>query len=255
MAHTDLDIALWDTTPDTPWWDTSDWLQAILDSACFGIIAVCPAGIIRFCNATSLNWLGYTHDELVGHATPLLFHDPEIIARRAEELSRQLGQTIAPSLEVFVTRARLGLPDENNWVYVRKDGSRFPVRISISAVRDRAGEIQGYMGIAIDLTDRQKIEEALRASEEKFRLAFEGSASGVALMSIGGEFLNANPALCELLGYSEADLRSRRILQCIHPEDCGLTEQTLKNLVLGAGKGGRVELRWMHRHLVPLAAL
>src|SRR5262249_11490369 len=140
------------------------------------------------------------------------------------------------------------LPDENNWVYVRKDGSRFPVRISITAVRDRAGEIQGYMGIAIDLTDRRKIEEALRASEEKFRLAFEGSASGVALLSINGEFLNANPALCELLGYSETELRNRGMLQCIHSEDCGLTDQILRNLVFGVGKSSRVELRWMHRN-------
>jgi len=247
MARTDPDIALWETTPDTPWWDTSDWFQAILDSACFSIIAVCPAGIIRFCNATSLNWLGYSHEELVGHATPLQFHDHELIARRAQELTARLGRAVEPGFEVFVARARHGLAYEDDWVYVRKDGSRFPVRISITAIRDRAGEIQGYMGIGIDLTDRRKIEEALSASEEKFRLAFEGSASGMALMSIAGEFLHANSALCELLQYPEAELRNRSLLQCIHPDDFVHTEQTLSNLALGAAKCGRVELRWLRR--------
>jgi diguanylate cyclase (GGDEF)-like protein/PAS domain S-box-containing protein len=247
MARTDPDIALWETTPETPWWDTSDWLQAILDSACFSIIAVCPAGVIRFCNATSLNWLGYNHDELVGQATPLLFHDATLIEQRAQELTAQLGRTVTPGFDVFVARARHGLPYENDWTYIRKDGSRFPVRISISAIRDRAGEIQGYMGIGIDLTDRRKIEEALRASEEKFRLAFEGSASGMALMSIGGEILHANSALCELLQYPEAELRNRSLLQCIHADDFALTGQTLSNLVVGAEKNGRVELRWLSR--------
>ncbi|HLW65421.1 MAG TPA: PAS domain S-box protein [Gemmataceae bacterium] len=247
MAQTDSDIALWETTPDIPWWDTSDWLQAILDSACFSIIAVCPSGVIRFCNATSLDWLGYSQEELVGQATPLVFHDPDLVARRAEELSQRLGRVVAPGFEVFVARARHGLPDENDWVYVRKDGSRFPVRISITAIRDRTGEIQGYMGIGIDLTDRRQIEEALRASEAKFRLAFEGSASGMALMSIGGEFLHANTALCEMLGYPEAELRNRSFLPCICPEDHPLMELTLSNLVLGVEKSGRVELRWL-RH-------
>ena len=247
MAHTDPDIALWETTPDTPWWETSDWLKAILDSACFSIIAVCPAGVVRFCNATSLNWLGYTHEELVGHATPLLFHDVALIERRAHELTVQLGRKVEPGFEVFVARVRHGLPYENDWIYIRKDGSRFPVRISITAIRDKAGEIQGYMGIGIDLTDRRKIEEALSASEEKFRLAFEGSASGMALMSIGGEFLHVNSALCELLQYPEAALHHRSLLQCIHGDDFALTEQTLSNLVLGAEKSGRVELRWLRR--------
>jgi diguanylate cyclase (GGDEF)-like protein/PAS domain S-box-containing protein len=247
MANTDTDIALWETTPDTPWWDTSDWLQAILDSACFSIIAVCPAGIIRFCNATSLNWLGYNHEDLVGQATPLVFHDPDLIARRAQELTAQLGRTVTPGFEVFVARVRHGLPYENEWIYIRKDGSRFPVRISITAIRDRAGEIQGYMGIGIDLTDCRKIEEALRASEEKFRLAFEGSANGMALMSIGGEFLHANSALREMLQYPEAELRNRSLLQCIHADDFAVTEQTLSNLVFGAEKSGRVELRWLRR--------
>ncbi|HEV3145274.1 MAG TPA: PAS domain S-box protein [Gemmataceae bacterium] len=247
MAHTDAEIALWDTTPDSPWWDTSDWLQAILDSACFSIIAVCPNGIIRFCNAAAQNWLGYSQEELVGQASPLLYHDPELVARRAEELSQRLGRHVSPGLEVFTSRARHGLPEENDWIYVRKDGSRFPVRLSISAIRDRAGEIQGYMGIGIDLTERRQIEEALRASEAKFRLAFEGSAIGMALMSIGGEFLHANSVLCELLGYSEAELRHLDIVQCTHSEDFAVAELTLSNLVLGLEKTSRSELRWVHR--------
>jgi diguanylate cyclase (GGDEF)-like protein/PAS domain S-box-containing protein len=246
MTRTKADFNLWDTKIDSPWWDSNDWLQAILDSSSFSITAVCTDGVIRFCNATVLNWLGYRRNELVG-ASPLIFHDPDLVAQRAEELSRQLGRHVAPGFETFTARPRHGLADENDWVYVRKDSSRFPVRVTVTAIRDRSGEIQGYMGIGIDLTDRHRIEEALRASEEKFRLAFENSASGMAMFSLGGDFLHANHSLCEWLGYDESELRLRTLRQVTHPSDMPASELALRQLLLGRDKSARLEKRFHHR--------
>ena len=80
--------------------------------------------------------LGYRASELIDKATPALFHDPLEVAQRAAEFSTELGIEIEPGFEVFVARARLHLPNEYEWTYFRKDGSRFPVLLSATALRN-----------------------------------------------------------------------------------------------------------------------
>ncbi|MDB6111850.1 MAG: Histidine kinase, partial [Pedosphaera sp.] len=80
------------------------------------------------------------------------------MAERARMFSDQLGVTIQPGIEVFVARARRDLPDEYEWMYVRKDGSRFPVLLSVTALRDPQGSIIGFLGIANDITERRRAE-------------------------------------------------------------------------------------------------
>src|SRR3712207_6376886 len=109
----------------------SAWQEAILDSADFTIISTNVDGLIQTCNAGVLKKLGYAAHEVIGRMTPAAFHEPEEIERRARELSAELGRTVEPGFETFVAKARLGIPDESDWTYVRKDGSRFPVRLSV----------------------------------------------------------------------------------------------------------------------------
>ena len=133
--------------------------QAILDSANLSIIATNPQGIILSFNHAAERMLGYSADEVVGKLTPAVIHDPDEVAKRAGELSRELGYTIEPGFEVFVAKARLRLTDENVWTYIRKDGSRFPVLLSVTAIHDEADLITGFLGVGANITERQKIDQ------------------------------------------------------------------------------------------------
>ena len=132
--------------------------RAILDSANVTIISTSPDGMIRTFNRAAEKKLGYLREEVVGKTTPVLIHDPEEVRRRAIELAQELGADIKPGFEVFVARPRLGLADEREWTYIRKDGSRFPVLLSVTALRDRDGNITGFMGVGIDITERKEVE-------------------------------------------------------------------------------------------------
>jgi PAS domain S-box-containing protein len=143
-----------------------DWQQTLLDSADYSIISTDVDGVIVSFNAAAQRMLGYDPEEVIGKKTPGIIHDPVEVARRAVELSDELGRTVLPGFEVFVANSKLGDVDEREWTYIRKDGSRFPVRLSVTALHGHSGEITGFLGIAYDLTER-------KASEEKIQhLAF-----------------------------------------------------------------------------------
>ncbi|MBO0348831.1 response regulator [Phormidium pseudopriestleyi FRX01] len=151
--------------------------QAILDSANYSIISTGIDGIIYTFNATSERWLGYTAEEMVGKMTPAILHDPMEVVQRAQELSEELGVEITPGFDVFTAKIQRGKPDEYEWSYIRKDGSRFPVLLSISALRDRTGEITGFLGIASDISDRKGVEAQQRETEAALRSLIEVQAA------------------------------------------------------------------------------
>lgn len=132
--------------------------QAILDSANFSIISTDGDGLIQTFNRSAERMLGYRAGELVGKHTPAIIHDPAEVAKRARELSAELNQSVAPGFEVFVAKARRGLMDEREWTYIRKDGTRFPVMLSITPLRNSAGTINGFLGIGSDITERKNVE-------------------------------------------------------------------------------------------------
>ena len=149
---------------------SNNWQSAILNSANLSVISTDRDGVIRTINATAARLLDYAPEELVGRETPALFHVPEEVAERARELSAELGMPVGPGFDVFVAKARLDRSDENEWTYVRKDGGRFPVRLSLTALRDERGDITGYLGIGKDLTAERAAERARRESEVRLRL-------------------------------------------------------------------------------------
>jgi PAS domain S-box-containing protein len=146
--------------------ETTALQRAILDSANYSIISTHTDGVIYTFNATAERWLGYSAREVIGKATPAIIHDAGEMRRRAEEVSRELGVEVEPGFEAFVAKARLGVPDENEWTYLRKDGSRFPVLLSVTALRDDEGEITGFVGIGSDITERKRFEAEIAAARD-----------------------------------------------------------------------------------------
>lgn len=144
----------------------ADWQQAVLDAAEYSIISTDTAGRIVSFNAAAERMLGYRADEMVGHATPEVFHDADEVRAHADELSRAFGFPVEPGFEVFVARARHGGSEEREWTYLHKNGQRIPVRLTVSPLRGPTGDIEGFLGIAEDLTRRHAIEQALDESRQ-----------------------------------------------------------------------------------------
>lgn len=144
--------------------ETNALQHAMLEGAGYAIIATDPQGIIQLFNPAAERQLGYTAGEVTGRQSPEIFHDRDEIAARAKELTAELGREVKPGFETFVAKAELGQPDQCEWTYVRKDGARFPVLLSVSALFDERGKITGYLGVASDLTGRKRDEEKLRAT-------------------------------------------------------------------------------------------
>jgi PAS domain S-box-containing protein len=145
-------------------------LQSIMASANLSIIETTPDGVIREFNPAAERLLGYSADEVVGKATPALFHDHDEVVARAKELTAELGVPVEPGFLTMVARAQRGSADEREWTYTHKDGSRFPVQLSITARRDASGQIVGYLGIASDLNSHSS-----EHSSALFRLEAEVS--------------------------------------------------------------------------------
>lgn len=147
---------------------------AILDGAGLSIISTDANGMVTTFNTAAESMLQYRAAEVIGKATLALIHDPEEVERRARDLTTELGVTILPGFDSFVAKtARNGTPDQEEWTYIRKDGSRFPVHVSVTALRDARGGINGFLSIAEDITLRKRSEEALRDSEAKLKDALE----------------------------------------------------------------------------------
>ncbi len=160
----------------------SAFRRAMLEGAEYAIIAGGPDGIIREFNSGAERMLGYSAAEVIGKPLPPI-HDPAEVVERARVLSAELGRFIEPGIDVFVTRCREGMPELNEWTYIRKDGSRLPVRLSLTALRGTGGEILGFLGIAYDITDIKRAQRDLIVARDSAEHAMRARSDFLARMS------------------------------------------------------------------------
>lgn len=131
--------------------------RAILDSANYSMISTDTSGAIITMNATAEKLLQYRHAELEGESIGRL-HDSRELAARAEGLARAMGMPVMAGTEALVAKARYGVPDEAEFTYLRKDGTRFPVLVSVTALRNERSHLSGFLMIASDLSEKQAIQ-------------------------------------------------------------------------------------------------
>jgi signal transduction histidine kinase/ActR/RegA family two-component response regulator len=143
--------------------------DAIFSSANFSIIATDERGVIQLFNVGAERMLGYAVADVVNKITPADISDPQEVIVRAKTLSLELATAITPGFEALVFKASRGIEDIYELTYIRKDGSRFPAVVSVTALRDDQGGIIGYLLIGTDNTagkqvelERQRIERALQ---------------------------------------------------------------------------------------------
>ena len=136
--------------------------KAILDNVGAMIITGDKYGIIQTFNPEAEKELGYSADELVNIHNALIFHDPSEVSRRAIEFSKELQISIPDGVEVFLIKSRLGLHNEQEWTYIRKNGTRFPVLLNITVLKNERNIAIGFLGVAINISERKKTEEDLK---------------------------------------------------------------------------------------------
>jgi PAS domain S-box-containing protein len=176
--------------------------NAIFKSANFSCIATDAKGVIQLFNVGAERMMGYTATEVLNKITPADLHDPQEMIVRAEALSRELGTTIAPGFEALAFKASRGIEDVYELTKIRKDGSRFPAVVSVTALRDVQDGIIGYLLIGTDNTARQQVEE------ERKRFASALQETNIKLESAKSVAEKANLAKSEFLSSMSHELRT-----------------------------------------------
>lgn len=133
-------------------------LQAIMDASHHSVISTNIDGTIQLFNPAAERMLGYTADEMIGKQTPVVFHSNEEMIARTQKLNELLGTEIKPGFATFIAKLNQQEVDEQEWTYVRKDSSTFPVWLSISALHNSNNEVVGYVGIAQDISERKALD-------------------------------------------------------------------------------------------------
>ena len=143
--------------------------NAIFNSANFSSIATDERGVIQIFNVGAERMLGYAAAEVMNRITPADISDPQEVIARAEALSIELATTITPGFEALVFKASRGIEDIYELTYIRKDGSRFPAIVSVTALRDKRGGIIGYLLIGTDNTARKQVEAEQKKLDQRLR--------------------------------------------------------------------------------------
>ena len=143
--------------------------RAIFNSANFSSIATDAKGVIQIFNVGAERMLGYTAAEVMNKITPADISDPQELITRAKALSVELATTITPGFDALVFKASRGIEDIYELTYIRKDGSRFPAVVSVTALRDAQDAIIGYLLIGTDNTARKLVEAEQRKLDQRLR--------------------------------------------------------------------------------------
>jgi PAS domain S-box-containing protein len=173
MPSTDASIAdaegTIDAKHDEALLTTAALQAAIFNSANFSSIATDAKGVIQIFNVGAERMLGYTAAEVMNNITPADISDPQEVIARARALSVELGTPITPGFEALVFKASRGIEDIYELTYIRKDGSRFPAVVSVTALRDAHDAIIGYLLIGTDNTARKQVEDERMRLDQRLR--------------------------------------------------------------------------------------
>jgi PAS domain S-box-containing protein len=222
--------------------DLAAFQQAVFNGSNFSIIVTDDSGMITSVNRGAERLLGYSERELLGR-TPALFHDPTQVALRASELSKETGRAIE-GFETFVDLPRRGRADEHEWTYIRKDGTRVPVFLSVTALHPIDGVARGFIGVAVDITTRKQAEVQLQAAKSAAEQA--NRAKSEFLANISHEIrtpMNSILGFAELLQRHLRDSAMKKQAQSIFSSGQTLLRLINDLLDLSKVEAGRLELQ------------
>src|SRR5476651_2672647 len=183
--------------------------NAIFNSANFSSIATDEKGVIQIFNVGAERMLGYTAAEVMNTITPADISDPQELIARAAALSLELATPIMPGFEALVFKAARGIEDIYELTYIRKDGSRFPAVVSVTALRDAQNAIIGYLLIGTDNTARKQAEEALLEAGALQNAIFNSANFSSIATDEKGVIQIFNVGAGRMLGYTAAEVMNK----------------------------------------------
>ena len=190
---------------------------------------------ILFVNDAYCSYFGLDKEQIIGHQyVPVIY---EADRERVEQLVNSMNQnnsTVAIENRVWVK------------------GKVWWTRWNNRLICNQAGEVTEYQSVGRDITKIKEIEIKLKESEERFRRAFEDAATGEALVAPDGKFIKVNRSLCEMIGYSEAELVNKTFQEITHPDDLNLDLRYIRQMLAGEIRTYQMEKRYFHQrgHLV-----
>ena len=187
--------------------------DAIFNSANFSSIATDEKGVIQIFNVGAERMLGYAAADVLNKVTPADITDPQEVIARAKALSLELATPISPGFEALVFKASRGIEDIYELTYIRKDGSRFPAVVSVTALRDEQDAIIGYLLIGTDNTarkqieaDQQQLSQRLRDHQFYTRSLFESNIDAIMTTDPSGIITDVNKQMEVLTGCTRDEL-------------------------------------------------
>ncbi|MBK8395009.1 MAG: response regulator [Leptospiraceae bacterium] len=233
----------------------SEFQNIILNGTEYSIIAIDVNGIIINFNKGAEIMLGYKAEELIGITSPAILHDLDEVILKAEILSKELNTIVEPGFEVFVAKSKLGKADINEWTYIRKDKSKLTVELSVTTLRDKNGEITGFLGIAKDITESKKLkEEIIRAKEQAEAATF---AKSEFLANMTHELrtpLNGVIGFTDLLIKTKLDEEQKRFMATVYRSANSLLDLINDILDFSKIEAGKLELNFSEVDLSNLLA-
>ena len=210
--------------------EANNKLKALVQASPLAIVGLNLQGKVVSWNPAAERIFGWRADEVVGRPHPIAPGEmrPEF---------KQLWQRVLQGEELLGLELR----------HRSRDGSLMDVSLSTAPLYDGAGRLAGAMGVFEDITARKSTAEAWRESEARFRAMFEGAPIGMALVDLERTVLKANPALREMLGYSEAEMRRLRSIDLTHPDDREADHALFTELVAGKINRYQIEKRYRHK--------
>ena len=183
--------------------------HAIFNSANFSSIATDAKGVIQIFNVGAERMLGYAAAEVMNKITPADISDPQEVIVRAKALSAELNTPITPGFEALVFKASRGIEDIYELTYIRKDGSRFPAVVSVTALRDAQNAIIGYLLIGTDNTARKQAEAALLKAGALQSAIFNSANFSSIATDAKGVIQIFNVGAERMLGYTAAEVMNK----------------------------------------------
>ena len=189
--------------------ETASLQSAIFNRANFSSIGTDPHGVIRIFNAGAERMLGYSAAEVIDKFTPADVSDPQEVFARASALSLEFAIPIAPAFEALAFKAARGVEDSYELTYIRKDGSRFPAVVSVTALRDAQDAIIGYLFISTDNNVRKQSEETLLKTGALQNAIFNSANFSSIATDAKGVIQIFNVGAERMLGYTAAEVMNK----------------------------------------------
>jgi PAS domain S-box-containing protein len=204
--------------------------KTVLDSATqISIIATNLQGTITVFNKGAENMLGYKADEVIGHHNPMIFHVKAELENRSQLISKELNNQVE-NVGLFFAYAAEDPPEYNEWTYIHKTGKHIPVRMSINALRGPYGSVEGFLCIALDVSEKKRSEKALMESERKYRLLIRNLPNVVYKGQIDGKIDFFDDKIELLTGYNRHEFLSRKVnwFDLVHEDDLEPAKKVFK---------------------------